>query len=100
MVYKAMTVRQISHTGVLVETTYPLQIDSLHEIRLSLGATSVVVKSRVVHCAVTGMDSQCVSYRAGLEFVEPGPAVRLAIEQFIDLLKSAEWRADPPPGLP
>lgn len=96
MVYQAMTVRQISHTGVLVHTTFPLHIDSLHDIRLSLAAASIVVKARVVHCTVSGMDPQCVSYSAGLEFVDPNAAVRLAIAQFIDALKSAEWRADPP----
>lgn len=96
MVYQVMIVRQISHIGVLVETTHPLHIDSLHDIRLSLTTTSVVVKARVAHCTVMGMDPGCVSYRAGLEFVEPNAAARLAIAQFIDSLKSADWRADSP----
>jgi hypothetical protein len=95
MVYQPMIVRQISHAGVLVETALPLHIDSLHDIRLALGAASIVVKARVIHCAVIDMDPQRVSYRAGLEFVEPSAGIRLAIAQFIDTMKSAEWRADP-----
>jgi hypothetical protein len=95
MVYQAMTVRQISHDGVLVETAAPLHIDSLHDIRLTLATASVVVKARVIHCIVSGMESQSVSYEAGLEFVQPSAAVRLAIAQFIDALNSAEWRQPP-----
>jgi hypothetical protein len=97
MVFQTVTVRQINHTGLRVDTTVPLQIDSLHDIRLSLAAASVVVKTRVVHCTVSDMESQSVSYEAGLEFVQPNAAVRLAIAQFIDALKSAEWRNSPPP---
>jgi hypothetical protein len=96
MIYQVMTVRQISHTGVLVDTTFPLHIDSLHDVRLSLATASIVLKGRVAHCAVAGMDGGFVSYRAGLEFVEPNAAARLAIAQFIDALKSAEWRSESP----
>jgi hypothetical protein len=97
MVYQPMIVRQISRTGAVIETAFPLHIDSLHDIRLSLAAAPVVVKVRVVHCTVTGSDSQSLGYVAGLEFVEPTPAVRLAIAHFIDALKSADWSADDMP---
>jgi hypothetical protein len=91
MVVQSMTIRQISPSGALVDTAFPLQIDSLHNIRLALGSTSLVLGARVVHCEVFELDPGQLSYRAGLEFVEPGAAAQLAIAEFIDVLKSAEW---------
>ena len=37
MVFQPMTVADISQTGAQVETPFPLQLDSLHDFRLSLG---------------------------------------------------------------
>ena len=42
MVFQPTAVREISYNGMLVETAFPLQLDSLHDFRLTLGATSVV----------------------------------------------------------
>lgn len=88
MVYQPMTVREISHGGALIETSFPLQLDSLHDIRLELGDNSVVVKGRVVHCSIADMDREFVTYRAGLEFIEPSERVRGVIATFIGALKS------------
>ena len=52
MVFQPMTIVEISHNGAQIETPFPLQLDSLHEFRLSLGERSVVVKGRIVHCYV------------------------------------------------
>lgn len=87
MVYQPMAVREISHGGALIETSFPLHLDSLHDIRLELGDNSVVVKGRVVHCSIADMDREFVTYRAGLEFIEPSEGVRDVVSTFIDALK-------------
>lgn len=87
MVYQPMAVREISHGGALIETSFPLHLDSLHEIRLELGDASVVVKGRVVHCSISDMDREFVTYRAGLEFIQPSAGVREVIATFIGALK-------------
>jgi hypothetical protein len=56
MVFQPMTVREISQGGVQVETGFPLQLDSLHELRLSLGERSVILKGRVVHCSIADVE--------------------------------------------
>ncbi|MFN7915148.1 MAG: PilZ domain-containing protein [Vicinamibacterales bacterium] len=89
MVYQPMAVREISHGGALIETSFPLQLDSLHDLRLELGDASVVVKGRVVHCSISDMDREFVTYRAGLEFIQPGGGVRDVIASFIGALKSS-----------
>lgn len=87
MVYQPMTIRELSHGGAQVETTFPLQIDSLHEVRLELGDASVVVKGQVVHCSIADMDRELVTYRSGLEFVEASDGVRELIARFIDAVR-------------
>ena len=52
MVYQPMAIRELSDSGAQVETSFPLQLDSLHDVRLELGDASVVVKGRVVHCSI------------------------------------------------
>lgn len=88
MVFQPMTVADISHTGAQVETPFPLQLDSLHDFRLSLGDRSVVVKARIAHCHVGDLRDDVAVYRSGIEFVEPSDPVRLAIAEFVDTLRT------------
>jgi hypothetical protein len=89
MVFQSMLVRDISRGGVTVETRFPLQIDSLHEIRLTLVDKSVILKGRVVHAHISDVDQDTVVYRTGLEFVEPSSAARDAIVHFIETVKTS-----------
>lgn len=86
MVFQPTTVREISRSGARLETSFPLQLNSLHEIRLTLGPRSVVVKGRVAHCSVADVDQGAVRYRSGIEFVEPSDRVVAAINEFIDAM--------------
>ena len=88
MVFQPMLVRDISRGGVTVETRFPLQIDSLHDIRLTLVDRLVVVKGRVAHSHISDVDQDIVMYRTGLEFVEPSAAVLGAIVDFIQTVKA------------
>ena len=87
-VFQPMHVREISKQGVTIETLFPLHLDSLHDVRLSLGDTSVVIRGRVVHSHVSDVEQDAVVYRAGLEFVDPPPAVRRAVEDFLGAVQS------------
>ena len=88
MVFQPMLVREISATGVTVETRFPLQIDSLHDLRLTLGNRSMVVKGRVVHSRISDVDQDAVLYRTGLEFTEPSKQVVAAIVDFLETVKT------------
>jgi len=88
MVFEPMAVKEISRGGAQVETRFPLQIDSLHDLRLSLGDRSVVVKGRVAHCRISDVDQDVVMYRSGMEFVEPSERVEEVIADFIDAIKA------------
>jgi hypothetical protein len=87
MVFQPMTITDISHTGAQIETAFPLQLDSLHDFRLSLGDRSVVVKGRIAHCHVGELLNDAMVYRTGIEFVEPSEPVRHAITEFVDELR-------------
>lgn len=88
MVFQPMTIREISHGGAQVETSFPLQVDSLHEFRLTLGERSVIVKGRVAHCSIVDLDQEVVTYVSGLEFVEPTPRVAAAVAEFMAAIRS------------
>lgn len=88
MVYQPMTIIEISHGGTQIETAYPIQLGSLHEVRLTLGATSVVVKGRVAHARVTKVAQQQVVYSSGIEFVEPSAKVLATIDEFVTKLQA------------
>src|SRR5919199_2912713 len=86
MVFQPMAIKEISRGGAQVETTVPLQLDSLHEFRLTLGDRSVVVKGRVAHCSITDVEHELVLYKAGIEFIEPSERVAGAIHDFIEAI--------------
>ena len=88
MVFEPMLIREISRSGVAVETRFPLQLDSLHDLRLTLGDRSLVVKGRVVHSRISEVDQDVVTYRSGLEFVEAPERAAAAIGEFLDKIKA------------
>jgi hypothetical protein len=85
--FQPTSIREISFGGMQVETSFPLQVDSLHEFRLTLRDRSVVVKGRVAHSRITDVDQDIVMYRSGIEFIEPSEPVADAIKEFIEELK-------------
>jgi PilZ domain len=88
MVFQPMTILDISAGGAQIETPFPLQLDSLHDFRLSLGTRSVVVKGRIAHCSIGELTESSALYRTGVEFVEPSGHAKQAILAFIDHLKT------------
>ena len=91
-VFQPMTILDISHGGAQVETPFPLQVDSLHDFRLSLGDRSVVVKGRVAHCHVEELREGMAIYRTGVEFIEPSEHVQTAVSDFVEALRAARNR--------
>jgi len=88
MVFQPMAIKEISRGGAQVETGFPLQLDSLHEFRLALGDRSIVVKGRVAHCSISDVDQELVTYRSGIEFIEPSDRVFSVISEFINAIKA------------
>ncbi len=86
--FQPMVIKQISRKGVQVETGFRLQIQSLHELKLTLGDKSIIIKGRVVHCSISDVDQELVLYRSGLEFVEPNERVLSVIGDFVATIKS------------
>jgi c-di-GMP-binding flagellar brake protein YcgR len=88
MVFQPLSIREISRGGCLVETSFPLHINSLHDIRLTLGEQSIVLKGRVAHCRISDVDQEIVHYRSGVEFIEPSERIREVIVEFIEAIKA------------
>jgi hypothetical protein len=88
MVFQPMLIRDISKSGVTVETRFPLHLDSLHDLRLTLAGKSVVVKGRVANSKISDVDQDIVTYRSGLEFVGASGRVIDAIREFLITVKA------------
>src|SRR5262249_58287946 len=69
-VYQPMTILDISNGGAQIETPFALQLDSLHDFRLSLGDQSIVVKGRIAHCQIGELKEGLILYRTGVEFIQ------------------------------
>jgi hypothetical protein len=93
MVFQPMTILNISYHGVQIETPFPLQLDSLHQFRLSLGDLAVVVRGRIANCRLVEVDGEAVSYRTGVEFIEPSEHVVVGLASFVEALREAPARA-------
>jgi hypothetical protein len=87
IVLQPMAIKEISRSGAQVETAFPLHLDSLHDLRLTLGDRSVIVKGRVAYCSISDVDQELVIYRSGMEFIEPPDAVEAVIADFIGAIK-------------
>jgi hypothetical protein len=89
MVFQPMTILDISLGGAQIETAFALQLDSLHDFRLSLGDRSVVVKGRIAHCHIGELTDVAALYRSGVEFVDVSEHARGAISIFVAAMKRA-----------
>lgn len=86
-VFQPITILDVSASGIKLETPFALQLDSLHDFRISLGERSVVLKGRIAHCHIGELKEGVVIYRTGVEFVETSDHVQAAIEHFVEALK-------------
>ena len=88
MLFQPLSIKEISRGGCLVETAFQLHLNSLHDVRLTLGERSIVLKGRVAHCHISDVDQEIVTYRSGIEFIEPSDRVLAVVADFLDALKS------------
>jgi hypothetical protein len=88
MVFEPMLIKDVSLRGVSIETGFPLQLDSLHDLRLTLGRRSIIVKGRVVHSSISDVDQDIVKYRTGVEFIEASERVLKVIEEYLESVRA------------
>lgn len=86
VVFQPMRITGLSRTGASIETGFPLQLDSLHDLKLILGPTTVIVKARVVHSRISDVDQDVVVYRSGMEFIDLQERSASAIAAFVDAI--------------
>jgi c-di-GMP-binding flagellar brake protein YcgR len=89
-VFQPMTILDISRGGAQIETPFTLQLDSLHDFKISLGDRSIVVKGRIAHCHIGELKEGIVLYRTGVEFIENSDHAQEAIVQFVDALRLSQ----------
>jgi hypothetical protein len=86
-VAQPILIKELSRTGALIESSFPLQIDSLHQFRLTLGDRAIVLRGRIAHCRIDEIDQDRVVYASGVDFVELSDGTSQAIAAFLDEVK-------------
>jgi hypothetical protein len=89
-VFQPMTILDVSRGGAQIETPFALQLDSLHDFKISLGTRFIVVKGRIAHCHIGELKEGIVLYRTGVEFIENSGHAQAALEHFVDALKTSQ----------
>ncbi|MDO8835106.1 MAG: PilZ domain-containing protein [Vicinamibacterales bacterium] len=82
-----IAIRDLGPHGAQVESSFPLLLNSIHELRLHLAGDSLVVRGRVAHCRVADIGSDVALYRAGIEFIDVAPHVAQAIADHLEHLR-------------
>ena len=90
MVFLPMAITEIARGGVQVETPFAFQIDSVHELRLTIGKQPIIVKGRVTHCSVVDVVNESIVYRTGMDFVDLSDRLAEVIASFVEAMKGAE----------
>ena len=83
----SVVVRNVSLGGMSLESAFPFTVGVVHAFRLTLGDRSLIVKGRVAHCSISDVDQELVTYRSGIQFVEPSERVIEVISGFIEAIK-------------
>lgn len=73
--------RNVSATGVLLDSPVAMALDSAQTIRLEVDGQSVTVDARVRHVRQQSFDASGPRYAIGLELIEPPTPVLQSIEQ-------------------
>ena len=73
--------RNVSATGVLLDSPVPMALDSAQTIRLEVDGHGITVEARVKHVRQQHYDARGLGYAIGLEFIEPPTPVLQSIEQ-------------------
>ena len=71
MVFEPLHIKEISCGGASVETRFPLAPQLASRPAPDARCQSVVLKGRVAHSRISDVDQEIVTYRTGIEFVEP-----------------------------
>jgi hypothetical protein len=94
MVFQPMTILDLSVSGAQIQTAFALQLDSLHDFRLTLGNRSIIVKGRIAHCQIGQLTDVAALYRSGIEFVDLSEHARDALAAFVTATRYS--RPSPP----
>jgi len=79
-------VKRVSLSGMLIETEYPLDLDTKHGIELFLNEETMHFTGRVAYCETIRTDEKS-RYGIGVEFVEMSDNDRKSLKDFLDTLE-------------
>jgi PilZ domain len=86
----------IGSGGMRIVTSFALNLNWQYAFRLMIGDRSVVAVGRVVHTEASGPDQAGRLFLAGIEFIEVSASSQAIINDFIKLMRLAEFKIGAP----
>jgi len=80
-------VKRVSLSGMLIETEYPLDLNSEHGVELFLDGEIMNFMGRVAYCETIATDDAS-RYDIGIEFVQMPDSDRKSLKDFLDTLEN------------
>ncbi|OHE55466.1 MAG: hypothetical protein A2Z47_01190 [Thermodesulfovibrio sp. RBG_19FT_COMBO_42_12] len=80
-------VKKISLSGMLIETEYPLELNSRFNIQLFLNGDVLNIIGRVANCTEIKSESG-TEYEVGIEFIEMPDSGRKLLKDFLDAIEN------------
>lgn len=74
-------IRNVSATGALLDSPFPVALDSAQALRLTIDGQGVAVETRVRHVQPESYGRREPRYLIGVEFIAPPMSVLQSIEQ-------------------
>lgn len=85
-----LVVREMSLGGLSIETAFPLEVGSVHELRLAVGESAWVrLRAEVRHCRKTSAPGTSPRFVTGVQFVDAAGAQGASVADLIDTIKSS-----------
>lgn len=78
-----LTIHNLGRGGALLESSVPLQLDSVHRLRFSAGGQISDVQARVRHVTPITTGAGLDHFLIGLEFVSVSPATLAQIDRLV-----------------
>jgi len=79
-------VKRVSMSGMLIETGYPLDLESQQGIELFLNEEIMHFTGRIAYCETIG-EGEASRYDIGIEFIEMSDSDRKSLKDFLDTLE-------------
>ena len=81
--YQELMVKQLSFSGMLIETYPLLEVDATYELEVHLDRLELATRGKVIHAELVSRDSEAPICEAGIAFEDLDPEAQVTLEEMV-----------------